>query len=339
VWSRIRAKDPSLLDHIGEVMRVNGKGNAKHCADAATLVEILILVPNNANTRAYRRRCSMIISRYQWGDQSLKDEIDCNKAAADANGGLPQFRAVPEHEPGHQRAIVINKPFTNERSIEHDERSLALRERTLALELASTPEAILRHHAEQDRALAERTMAGHERLREHFVNNVKAEMDLFERYNALVNSDVILYKAAISNYNPVARLAIAGNTERVCDDVDTPAHTPVVSNARRNVKGQCRGVAAVLMESCGQSVKRASEMAGNGRFGAAIKAMYIKKYKKEPEIELRTYSNGKEGPACVYSPQDIETWIIGELQRLIDDKPDAGLPVKEQGKKRKRAIG
>ena len=56
------------------------------------------------------------------------------------------------------------------------------------MELASTPEAILRHHAEQDRALAERTMAdhertmvGHERLREHFVNNVKAEMDLFER--------------------------------------------------------------------------------------------------------------------------------------------------------------
>jgi hypothetical protein len=66
--------------------------------------------------------------------------------------------------------------------------------------------------------------------------------------------------------------------------------------------------------------------------------MYIKKYKKEPEIELRTYSNGKEGPACVYSPQDIETWIICELQRLVDDKPDAGLPVKvtDCGKKRKR---
>jgi hypothetical protein len=138
VWGRMHTRDPTLLEQVGEMIRINQKGQAKHCADAETLVEILLLVPNNANTRVYRRRCSKIISRYQWGDQSLKDEIDRNKAAADANGGLPQFRAVPEHDPGHQRAIVINKPFTNERSIEHDERSLALRERTLALELASS---------------------------------------------------------------------------------------------------------------------------------------------------------------------------------------------------------
>jgi hypothetical protein len=339
VWGRIHNKDPSILEHVGEPMKINGRGNAKHCADAQTMVEILIMVPSNSHTRAYRRRCSEIIARYQSGDQSLKAEIDRNKAAAEANGGLPQFQSVPA---GNQELPLVN----DERCLQHSALALSLRERTLVLDLASTPEGIRRYHAEEDRALAERIatdhenvlasqeriLSGQERVRQLFVSNVTTEMALFDQYKVLLGSDVILYKAAISNFNPTARLAITSGAA---------AEAPSQDGSRTTEKGKSWDVALILSQLCGQGTKRASEMASYGGFGRDVKAMYIAKYNREPEVALRVYANGKLGDAAVYSPVDVNTWIVQELTRLIAERPDAGVPKPGayKGRKRKGTAG
>jgi hypothetical protein len=293
-------KDPSLLEHVGERMRINGRGNAKHCADAATMVEILLLVPNNANTRAYRRRCSEIISRYQSGDESLKGEIDRNKAAADANGGLPQFRSVP------------SAPRCEVSTVHDEERRVRIRERTLVLDLASTPEGLRRRHAEEDRALAERTVAGQERLREQFVANVKSEMDLFNEYDALVGSDIILYKAAISNFNPSARLALAA-------PAPVPAPAPVDG-------AQAEGAPAE-----GEQQQQQQQHLPPPQDGTRMNEKG--KYWDVGDV------NGKMGDANVYSPHDIDTWIVQRLMELVAEKPNAGKPAPKTNKGPKTSKG
>jgi hypothetical protein len=113
-------------------------------------------------------------------------------ACAHADGG----RVLPFEE----RPLV-----DDERALAHGALALSIRERTLALNLASSPEGVRRYHLEQDRALAERIATGQERLRQLFVANVTSEMKLFDQYKALSGHDLIRYKTAILEFNPSAR--------------------------------------------------------------------------------------------------------------------------------------
>lgn len=106
-----------------------------------------------------------------------------------------------------------------------------------------------------------------------------------------------------------------------------------------NEKGKLWDVAVILNQRCGQSTKRASQMACHGRFGAAIQAMYQTRYGEDPETALRTYANGKMGEANVYSPHDIDTWIVQRLMELVAEKPNAGKPAPKTNKGPKTSKG
>ena len=64
VMNRIYKKDPTLVQQVGEMMKINGRGNPCKCADSKLMIEILWAIPDNDATRAYRRQCADIIDRY-----------------------------------------------------------------------------------------------------------------------------------------------------------------------------------------------------------------------------------------------------------------------------------
>jgi hypothetical protein len=108
------------VEQVGEMMKINGRGNPCKCADSKLMIEILWAIPDNDTTRAYRRQCADIIDRYQRGDPTLVGEIARNNAAAAANGGVPEFKAVP---------VVPTVDLETDAQMNLAERKMALRER------------------------------------------------------------------------------------------------------------------------------------------------------------------------------------------------------------------
>lgn len=133
-WKRISVDDPELAKQVGPPRKLNDAGNKMYCATPDVMSQIIWFLPSKV-AKAYRRECAQIITRFQMGDQSLHSEINQNKATTDANGGLPQFRAVEVDSEGREilgpfgkRKLALMDIEIEEKSVEIEERRMKLRE-------------------------------------------------------------------------------------------------------------------------------------------------------------------------------------------------------------------
>jgi hypothetical protein len=85
---RIKEASAQLAIAIGAPMRVNGSGQPKLCADLATIIQMIWMMPRNKQVDDYRMKCARDIVRMMKGDITLVDEIERNNAIYEATGVL-----------------------------------------------------------------------------------------------------------------------------------------------------------------------------------------------------------------------------------------------------------
>jgi len=132
-WRRISKDDKDLMNEVGSPRQINGQGQSVFCATPDVITQIIWSLPSKL-AKAYRRQCARIITRFQMGDQSLHSEINQNKANTDANGGLPQFRAVEVDSdqeilgPFGKRKLALMAIEIEERRVEIEVKRMKLQE-------------------------------------------------------------------------------------------------------------------------------------------------------------------------------------------------------------------
>lgn len=126
-WKRIVKGNEELVELVGDPIRINGKAPLTSCATPDVITQIIWSLPSRV-AKAYRMQCAPIITRFQMGDQSLHSELDHNKATTDANGGLPQFRAVEVDSEGQEILGPFGKRKLALMDIEIEERRVKIRE-------------------------------------------------------------------------------------------------------------------------------------------------------------------------------------------------------------------
>jgi len=343
-WINVHKQDPSLLQQVGKPIQVNGKGNAKHCANASTMTEILMLIPNNKHTKAYRRRCCDIIAQYMQ---------NCASAAA----GRPIADAQPRVPDITEEVRGVKRPYevsTDELQIE--ERRLELEARRVEIE-GRKCEIIIKQSQAQNEFEMKQTEIDAKRVeneskrvenedrradieakrlkidtdrkcqpetvRSNHTACLRDEMELLGTTCELTAAHKSNYTSDIENFRSAPRFLHVCNEALPNVAKEPLGATPVSLNSRKHCpvskESNYEYVKDLLVEHCGLSAKRASEMAQQGGFGAIIAGMYREKNDgNDPE------SNTKR--SCAYIEPDVSNWIVPKLKELVKDKPNAGRP-------------
>jgi hypothetical protein len=126
-WTRLCKADKELIKLVGDSIKINDNSQLTSCAKPEVMTQIIWSLPSKV-AKAYRMQCARIITRFQMGDQSLHSELDRNKVTTDANGGLPQFRAVEVDIADQETIGPFGKRKLALADIEIDERRFKLRE-------------------------------------------------------------------------------------------------------------------------------------------------------------------------------------------------------------------
>lgn len=84
----IKHTHPDIAVALGKPVKVNGVGNAKLCADLATMMQILWLLPRTDRTSAFRLKCANDIVRQMKGDASLIVDLEQNRQTLQQTGGI-----------------------------------------------------------------------------------------------------------------------------------------------------------------------------------------------------------------------------------------------------------
>ena len=206
-------------------MQVNGKGQPCYCTDAKTMHYILMtFLPNKPAARQYRMMCADIVARFQSGDTSLHDQIDRNHAQAQANGGIPQFKAVPAPPPVQptvpdvtaqvlQQGKPEGKPDGKRPRDEEDDPAsmqLSLSERSMKLDERKALFAIEieERKAESEIKIAKRKNEAAMELKERFIRVIKEEATLLQELGVCDDRAKLQFKDAIMNHSPGKQLAL-----------------------------------------------------------------------------------------------------------------------------------
>jgi hypothetical protein len=290
--NRIYKKDPTLVEQVGEMMKINGRGNPCKCADSKLMIEILWAIPDNDTTRAYRRQCADIIDRYQRGDPTLVGEIARNNAAAAANGGVPEFKAVP---------VVPTVDLETDAQMNLAERKMALREREriFDFDVAHPSNTLEKMNRDITHARASALKAS--------LESFQMARDFLESINMLDSRQLVDIGVAINVQ--VRQAGIATGTERLPLPravTDAPGETEILPRVRQTPREVTTSkIEAQLMKpELGWSTRFITEH--ECAIGVAVSKAFKAKHIKAPEKHTQYDKSNETRLVNHYTTDDRE---------------------------------
>lgn len=287
-WSRISKDDSDLLAEVGRPCQINGSGQSVVCATPDVITQIIWSLPSKL-AKAYRRQCAQIVTRFQMGDQRLHAEIDNNKTATDANGGLPQFTAVEVDAQGREILGPLGKRKLELVDVDIDERRVEVEARRVEIEARRVEIAAQMAEIE----------ARKKEIQAAAITNATNTVDLFERMGMLCDRNKFAIIDSVMNNLGEQRAICAAPTQGAIQEA-TQDNTIDASDGARGHKQ----VYEIMQHDLGlppDVIRRHSSKAGK-----AAAAAYRHKYGEGVDFsKVKRYVDNAARPVNMYPPEDI----------------------------------
>ena len=312
-----------LKELVGPPIRVNGCGNACYCATGELVHRLLMCLPPGRFTDDYMAECARVLYMRDVGDPRLIAELQNNRAAAIANGGIPRMDALfgPAVPDITQSTITGTCPelvvASNKRSIammeaDVEERQLAIAERrrendqqhrNAQLRMLRESEEVNLLHAERLRGVRQ-GLEDLDLLDDHGRMAIRDSMFNYDAWQIVtLNGTCVL---------PPHQTGASGPPDAMLMNTTSPA--PTVCGPLHSQPSNLLQIHEILEIRMGVPSLEAAQMSNT--FGRDIAPRYRAKYSVDEPPKKYREINGLMKEVNAYPPCDWP-WIEARLTEII----------------------